>query len=303
MVRVQIPATTANMGPGFDTLGMALKLYNIVEMEEIGTSLSIDVEGDGADKIPRHSGNIVNLAAEKVFKMSGYQPKGLRIKIINNIPLARGLGSSAAAIVGGLVAANILCGSKLGEKELLNLATEIEGHPDNVAPALMGGIVVSAQAEGEVRYSKIEPPVKLRCVVAVPDFTLPTKLAREVLPQSVSMADAIFNVGRTALLVTALMKQDFQLLSIAMDDKLHQPYRANLVPGMKRVFAAAKLAGARGTALSGAGPTLIAFCDDSTHLIASVMKDAFLQSGVHARVMELEPNPVGAVAFEVMKQG
>ena len=301
MIRVQIPATTANMGPGFDTLGMALKLYNIVEMEEAKRGLHIDVEGDGADKIDRDASNIVYISAAKVFKAVGFEPKGLRIKMINNIPLARGLGSSAAAIIGGLLAANILSGGRLGEKELLNLATEIEGHPDNVAPALVGGIVVTVQADNEIKYYKIEPPPKLKCVVAVPDFALPTKLAREVLPQSVSLTDAVYNIGRTALLVTALIKQDFNMLSAAMDDKIHQPYRANLVPGMKKVFAAAKLAGARGIALSGAGPALIAFCDDDTALIATVMKETFLQSGIHARVMELEPNPVGAVALEIMK--
>jgi len=301
MIRVQIPATTANMGPGFDTLGMALKLYNIVEMEEAKRGLHINVEGDGADKIPRDASNIVYISAAKVFKTVGFEPKGLRIRMINNIPLARGLGSSAAAIIGGLLAANILSGGRLGEKELLNLATEIEGHPDNVAPALVGGIVVTVQADNEIKYYKIEPPPKLKCVVAIPNFTLPTKLAREVLPQSVSLTDAVYNIGRTALLVTALIKQDFNMLSAAMDDKIHQPYRANLVPGMKKVFAAAKLAGARGIALSGAGPALIAYCDDNTGLIATVMKETFLQSGIYARVIELEPNPVGAVALEVMK--
>ncbi len=301
MVRVQIPATTANMGPGFDTLGMALKLYNIVEMDTYGQGLQIEVEGDGAEKIPRDSGNIVYIAATRVFRQVDFEPKGLRIRIINNIPLARGLGSSAAAIVGGLIAANILTGSKLNEKEILSIATDIEGHPDNVAPALLGGIIVSVQSEGEVKYSKIEPPSKLKCVVAIPDFTLPTKLAREVLPSSVSIIDAVYNISRTALLVTALIKQDFNLLASSMDDRLHQPYRANLIPGMKKVFAAAKLAGARGIVLSGAGPTLIAFCDENAAHIAGVMKETFLQSGVITKVMELEPNPVGAVAFEVMK--
>jgi len=300
MVRVQVPATTANMGPGFDTLGMALKMYNVIEMEALGHGLQIEVEGDGADQIPRDNRNIVYIAAARVFKVSGFSPAGLRIKIINNIPLARGLGSSAAAIVGGLVAANIVSGNKLNERELLSIATDL-GHPDNVAPALLGGIVISAVVEGEVIYSKIGAPPKLKCVVAIPDFTLPTKLAREVLPQSVSIGDAVFNISRAALLVAALIKGDFNLLATAMEDKIHQPYRASLIPGMKKVFAAAKLAGARGIVLSGAGPTLIAFCDENAPLIASVMKETFWQGGINARVTELEPNPVGAVALEIMK--
>lgn len=301
MIRVQVPATTANMGPGFDTLGMALKLFNIVEMDAIGSSLHIEVEGDGADIISKGTDNIVYQAALKVFKAVNYIPEGLKIRIINNIPLARGLGSSAAAIVGGIVAANILTGNKLSEKDLLNLATEMEGHPDNVAPALLGGIIISVQDGEEVRYSKIELPYSLKCVVAIPDFILPTKVAREALPSSVSMSDAIYNISRTALLVAALMKQDLNQLAVAMDDKLHQPYRANLVPGMKKVFAAARLAGAKGVVLSGAGPTLISFCDENTELVASVMKDTFQQAGINARIMELEPNPVGAIAMETMK--
>lgn len=298
MIRVQVPATTANMGPGFDCVGMALKLYNFVEMEAIEQGVVIDVEGDGADKIPRDKSNIVYLAAERVFKIVDRKPAGLRIKLTNNIPLARGLGSSAAATVGGLIAANILVGSPLSEKELLNVATAIEGHPDNVAPALLGGIVVSAKEDDDIKTVKIQPPAGMKCVVAIPDFQLSTKAAREVLPQNVSMEDAVFNLSRTAILVAALMRGDFDLLSIGLDDRLHQPYRANLIPGMKKVFAAAKLAGAKGVALSGAGPTLIGFCDENIGLIAKVMKDTFAANGVRCRVVELEPNPVGATALE-----
>jgi len=301
MVRVQVPATTANLGPGFDTLGMALKLYNIVELEEIPGGITIEVEGDGAEKIPRDQSNIVYLAAARIFQEAKYIPKGLRIRMVNNIPVARGLGSSAAAIVGGLTGANIIAGSPFSEKDILNFAATIEGHPDNVAPALIGGLVVSTLVEGEVKHCKIDPPAGLKCVVAIPDFPLPTKLAREVLPQSVSVQDAVFNISRAALLVTAFIKGDFAMFSTAMEDRLHQPYRANLVPGMKKVFAAARLAGAKGVALSGAGPTLIAFCDQNAGPVAKVMKDTFWEAGIHSRVLELEPNPVGARAFEVMK--
>lgn len=301
MVRVQVPATSANLGPGFDTLGMALQLYNIIEMDEVKTDILIEVEGEGADDIPKDSSNIVYQAAQSVFKLANYQPKGIRIKLINNIPVARGLGSSAAAIVGGIVAANFISGEKLSEKELLSLATSIEGHPDNVAPALLGGIVVSAMADDEVRYLKIAPPNNLKCIVAIPDFLLSTSAAREVLPQSINLSDAIFNISRASLLVGAFINGDLSLLSVAMDDKIHQPYRCSLIPGMKKVFAAAKLAGARGVALSGAGPTLIAFTDKNSKLIAKVMKETFIENGVQAKVLILDPNPIGARSLVIKK--
>jgi homoserine kinase len=301
MVRVQVPATSANMGPGFDTLGIALQLYNTVEMEEIEEGLVIDIEGEGADKIPRDSSNIIYQAANTVFKQVNYVPKGIRMKLINNIPVARGLGSSAAAIVGGIVAANFVSGEQLAEKDLLAIATSIEGHPDNVAPALLGGIVVSAMDDEDVKYIKITPPSGLKCIVAIPDFHLSTSAARDVLPTSVSMQDAVFNIGRASLLVGAFISGDLSLLSVAMDDKLHQPYRSNLVPGMKKVFAAAKLAGARGVALSGAGPTLIAFADKNIELITKVMKETFTENGVKVKVLILDPNPIGARSLVVKK--
>jgi homoserine kinase len=301
MVRVQVPATSANMGPGFDTLGIALQLYNTVEMDEIDEGLVIEIEGEGADKIPRDSSNIVYQAANTVFKQVNFVPKGIRIKLVNNIPVARGLGSSAAAIVGGIVAANFVSGEKLAEKDLLAIATSIEGHPDNVAPALLGGIVVSAMDDEDVKYIKITPPSQLKCIVAIPDFHLSTSAARDVLPTSVSMQDAVFNIGRASLLVGAFISGDLSLLSVAMDDKLHQPYRSNLVPGMKKVFAAAKLAGARGVALSGAGPTLIAFADKNIDLITKVMKETFTENGVKVKVLILEPNPIGARSLVVKK--
>ncbi|MBM7854622.1 homoserine kinase [Desulfohalotomaculum tongense] len=300
MIRVQVPATTANLGPGFDCLGMALKLYNTVEMDETSAGLTIEVHGDGAASIPRDESNIVYKAAHKVFQHVNYNPAGLKIRLTNRVPVCRGLGSSAAAIVGGIVAANILSGGKLSKDKLLALANEMEGHPDNVAPALLGGIIAATAAEGEVRYLYIAPPAGLKTVVAVPDFQLSTKRAREVLPGQVPLQDAVFNVGRTALLVTALCQGDLSKLNYAMEDRLHQSYRASLVPGMKKVLAAARLAGARGVVLSGAGPTLIAFADENFDLIAKVMRDTFRENGIMAKVMVLEPSPVGARAVERM---
>ncbi|MCL6609937.1 MAG: homoserine kinase [Peptococcaceae bacterium] len=299
MVRVQVPATTANLGPGFDCLGMALQLYNSVEMSVASSGLHIEVQGEGNTDLPRDEDNMVFQAARKVFKLSGHQPPGLRIRLVNNIPVARGLGSSTAAVVGGMIAANIITGNKLDQREIINLAHGMEGHPDNVAAAVLGGIVVAVPADGEVRCLKIPPPKNLRAAVSIPDFPLSTRLSREALPQQVPISDAIFNLGRVALLVSALFNGDINQFGVAMEDRIHQPYRTNLVPGMKKVFAAARLAGAKGITLSGSGPSIIAYSDSNLDLIARVMRDTFRQNGVSARSMVLSISPVGARALEI----
>lgn len=299
MVRVQVPATTANLGPGFDCLGMALQLYNSVEMSLTSSGLSIEVQGEGSPDIPRDENNMVYQAALRVFKLVGNKPAGLRLKLINNIPVSRGLGSSSAAIVGGMIAANILSGNTLTNKEIINLAYGMEGHPDNLAAAVLGGIVVAVSTEGEIRCQKIPPPKNLQTVVAIPDFTLSTRTAREALPQQIPLSDAAFNLGRVALLVAALFTGDINQFGPAMEDRLHQPYRTSLVPGMKKVFAAAKLAGAKGVALSGAGPAIIAYTDDNVELIARVMRETFRQNGISAKSLILGISPVGARALEI----
>lgn len=299
MIRVQVPATTANLGPGFDCLGMALELYNIIELIPASRGLVIEASGEGAAEIPRDERNLVYQAAQRVFRQLDCHPPGLKLRLLNQIPVARGLGSSTSAIVGGIIAANLLAGGKLSIKEIITLASSLEGHPDNVAPAVLGGIVVAVQADGEVKYLKIQPPQGLKGVVAVPDFPLATKTSREILPSQVSFQDAAFNVGRAALLIAALQQGDLTLLGVAMEDRLHQSFRSSLVPGFKKVLAAAKLAGARGVTLSGAGPTVIAFADSNFDLIARVMGDTFRQNGVKSKVMILKPSPIGARALEV----
>ncbi|CCO09034.1 homoserine kinase [Desulforamulus hydrothermalis] len=288
-IRVLVPATTANMGPGFDCLGMALGLYNEVHMALSPGRLSIDVEGEGAADIEKDDKNIVWQAARRVFQEIGQANPGLSIKLINKIPTARGLGSSAAAIVGGLVAANRLTGDTLSRDRLLALATELEGHPDNVAPALLGGAVVSVMAEGKVHYLKINPPEELTAVVAVPDFPLSTQAARAVLPAQVSLRDAVYNLSRTALLVGALCAKRLDLLYIASQDALHQPYRTPLIPGLNQVIQAANGAGALSVTLSGAGPTVIALTDGKSKGIADAMQKAFEQAGVSCRISVLKP--------------
>ena len=299
MIRVQVPATTANLGPGFDCVGMALELYNLIEMVQTGKGLSIEVTGEGADFIARDSENLVYRSAMQVFKQVGFSPDGLKINLTNHIPVARGLGSSTAAIVGGIIAANILSGRRLSQKELINLAGSIEGHPDNVAAAVLGGIVISYRTDEEINCVKLQPPEGIKCVIAIPDFHLPTKSARDVLPYQVPLQDVVFNLSRVALLIAALQRSDFTLLSAAMEDRLHQPFRAALIPGLKKVLAAAKLVGAKGVTISGAGPAVMALADSNAELIATVMGNTFRENGIRCKTVILKPSPVGARALEI----
>ncbi|MBS3976911.1 MAG: homoserine kinase [Syntrophomonadaceae bacterium] len=294
MVTVRVPATTANLGPGFDTLGMALDLFNYILMEERAHGLDIKADGEGGKIVSRTETNLVYQAAQRIFDLCGYKPQGLYIRLINQIPFARGLGSSAAAVVGGLVGANSIVGNQVPVKELVQIATKIEGHPDNVVPALLGGIAVSAEISDEVIYRKIEPPSNLKIVVAVPKFSLTTREAREILPQFVTVKDAVFNLSRAGLMVIALMERDLDLFGKVMDDRLHQPYRSCLIPGMDEVVIAAKAAGALGCVLSGAGPTLIAFAEERCRQIANAMSDTFIKHGVDCSVRELAPSSLGA---------
>lgn len=295
MVVIRVPATTANLGPGFDTLGMALKLYNYVAMLETDNKLNIEVNGDGAFKIAKDETNLVYRSAQEVFRKVNYQPKGLKIQIENHIPIARGLGSSASVIVGGVLAANHISGNQLTTEQLLHLVTCIEGHPDNVAPAMLGGLVISAQQDDDLIYKKIKPPKDLTTVVAIPSYELSTKEARDALPKLIPIKDAVFNISRSGLLLWAFMNSDMELLSKVMVDKIHQPYRMPLIPGMDNVCKVAKKNGAFAVALSGAGPSVIAFCmEERVEEISRAMKETFQEAGVECTVQNLDSEISGA---------
>ena len=261
---------------------------------EVG--IVVDIEGEGAGNITRDERNIVVRSIRTILKRARMADKvqGFRIRMKNNIPLSRGLGSSAAAIVAGLKAANTLLGNRFSRRELLQMATDIEGHPDNVAPAIFGGFTVSVVTRGRVECFSLMPRMALKLVVAVPEFPLSTKLARSVLPQEVPLKDAVFNVSRAALLVAALLKGHPRFLRSALSDALHQPYREKLIPGMKDVFRAAHKAGALGASLSGAGPCLMAYALQDEEAVGEAMVKAFAQHGIEAHALQLAIDSHGA---------
>ncbi len=300
-VTVRVPGTSANCGPGFDCLGLAATIYNDLEMTLLeDEQLIIESSGDGAETIPTDDKNIVWRAARMILERSGNGEKfkGAILRMENHIPMSRGLGSSAAAIVAGLTAANEIIGKHFSRNDILKFATEIEGHPDNVAPAIFGGFTISTvDHKGQVQTFAFLPKIRLKLVVAVPDFPLPTKLARQVLPKSVALKDAVFNVSRASMLIAALINGKEKFLAGAFEDALHQPYRTKLVPGMREVFEAAKKSGALGVCLSGAGPCLIAFSAADKHIennIAVEMVQAFKRNEVQATALILDLDTRGA---------
>ena len=297
MVRVSIPATTANLGPGFDCLGLALKLYNHIEMTSSDT-WQMEIVGEGEESLPCSGDNLVWQAACRLWQVAVVPAPTVKITLHNKIPLSRGLGSSSAAIVGGLVAANAFLETPLSNEHLLNLASELEGHPDNVAPALYGGLIASA-CEGSRVYARGLPLCpELQFVLCIPDFSLPTVLARQVLPKEVPHRDAVFNVSRAVLLVQALQYGDVELLQLSGVDALHQPYRKSLIPGFDAVCKNALDAGASAVMISGAGPTILAITNSLyTKAICTAMERGFASQGITSRALELAPCNKGAVVM------
>lgn len=287
-VRVRVPASTANLGPGFDCLGLALSLYNTVDLTPLNSDepFQIEIEGEGADRLSPTADNLIFRAADSVREALGKDPLHVAIKAHNGVPIGSGLGSSSAAVVAGIVAANALYGGPLSRSDLLRMATAIEGHPDNAAAAIFGGLTMVSAVENELMHLSHEVP-PLKVVIALPNVRLSTADARAALPKQVPLKDAVFNLGRTAFVVEALRKGDFDMLSWAMTDKLHQPYRRKLIPGFDAAATAAHAAGACAVALSGAGPSAAAFAPDKHYEIAEAMKAAFEAAGVTCRTFVL----------------
>ena len=293
-VTVQVPATTGNMGAGFDCVGMALGLYNTIEISDEAVGLTVEVEGEGEDLVPLDGHNSCVRAARKVCEEIGFTPDGLRFRLHHNIPVSRGLGSSGVAIVAGAYGMNELVGRPLDIESLIRICSDLEGHPDNVVPSLLGGLSISGERYKKIIYRTIDVPSELSAIVAVPDFTLETKLAREALPESVPMQDAVFNMCSVGLMIHGMMNKDFSLLRAGTDDRLHQPYRASLVPGLGNVMDAALASGAHSAALSGAGPTVIALASHSQDLVAEAMSTTFEEHDITSRTLTLIIDNQGA---------
>jgi homoserine kinase len=291
-----VPATTANLGPGYDCLGLALELHNEVTLS-LAEQTDVTIEGQGADTLPSDASHLVFEAARAAAASAGQDLPTLALHQVNRIPLARGLGSSSAAIVGGIVACSHLLSLGLSDREMLDVAARVEGHPDNVAPALLGGLTVCCVAGGRVVFERLSVAPGLNCVLAIPDHEVKTRDARRVLPQTVSHADAVFNLSRSSLVVAALVGGDFDLLTEAMRDRLHQPYRAPLVPGMQQAIDAALSAGACGACLSGSGPSVAAFVSTGGEEVKQAMLNAFAEAGVTAEGAIL---PLSAAGAQVM---
>lgn len=278
MFKIQIPATSANLGAGFDALGLALTFYNYVEMEE---SDKIDIaSSDGLD-IPTDEKNLIYISAKDLFNVCGKRLEGLKLRQTNSIPMARGLGSSSACIIAGLVGANKMLGDPLTKDDLVDLSAQIEGHPDNTAPALLGGIVTAVFDGRKVHWVKQEVFTKLKFVAIIPDFELKTEQARACLPKEIAHKDAVYNLSRAALFSASLLTGKFENLKTAVDDRLHQPYRMELIPHCKDVFDIAYTHGAYGAYISGAGPTIMAIVDENNTYFAGKMKFSLDNAGLN----------------------
>lgn len=293
MIKLQIPATSANLGAGFDALGLALQYYNYVEMEESDT---IDITSADGTPVPTDEHNMIYIAAKDLYQVCGKKLEGLKLVQTNNIPMTRGLGSSSACIVAGLVGANHLLGNPLNQDDLVDLAAQIEGHPDNTAPALLGGIVTAVFDGRRVHWVKQEVFTKLRFVAMIPDFELKTEKARACLPSEISHKDAVYNLSRAALFSASLLTGKFENLRTAVHDKLHQPYRMALIPHAREVFDIAYAHGAYAAYISGAGPTVMAIADEENQYFAGKMRFSLDNAGLTGwQVHDLRIDNAGCV--------
>ncbi len=303
-VCVRVPASSANLGPGFDTIGIALEMYLWVEMEP-AEKTEINFVGDRLQGLPTDKTNLIFQVAQQIFQVAGVEIPELKISVCSEIPLTRGLGSSASAIVAGMVAANALLGEKaLPKLEIFRLATALEDHPDNVGPSIFGGIIVAAWDGSEVHHIQLNVPSDLKVLAVVPHFQLATEVARNILPIQYSRKDAVYNISHASLLATALATGDLDKLKYAMRDRLHEPYRERIIPGLYPVKFDATDHGALGVALSGAGPTILAFADRNSgrkQELENYIINTFRNHSIGADAIWMSPDTRGVVFVKALQ--
>lgn len=299
-VRVRIPASTANLGSGFDAVGMALQLYTTITMREADET-RIELKGKELEGVPQDKSNLLYQVASYLYQQAGLKAPELYMEVTTEVPLTRGLGSSASAIVGALAGANVLAGEPFSKDQLFYMASKWEGHPDNVGASMFGGIVVATMPENEdekaIPYLHIAVPNGLKTLVVIPHYYLSTEQARNVLPQTYERGDVVYSIGHSSLLVAALAQGRLDLLATAMRDRIHQPYRSKLVPGLEEMLSEATKHGAIGAALSGAGPTVLFFYSEEPakekllQFVSGVMK----AHEISFDVLELPADETGVV--------
>jgi homoserine kinase len=297
-MKIKVPASTSNLGPGFDTLGLALNRYLFIDVEPTKEKrLAIDVDGNGKDHIARDESNLVYQGMCALASHTGKSLPGLRLRLQNDIPAYGGLGGSGAAIAGGVFTANQLLETKLSVEEMLGVAVSVEGHPDNVSAALMGGLTINCFENGIVRCRTVKVRFPISIVTCSPHFWVLTKQARQILPKEIPLKDAVTEIENVASLVAALMEGDVDALRYATNDRMHEPYRAELIPGFDDVKRAALEAGAISFNISGAGPTVFCFANRNEKEIGSAMVKAFAAHGKAAtcEVMTVENNGAAVV--------
>lgn len=306
-VSVRVPATTANIGPGFDCLGLALPIYNEITIEETiipGSGIEINIldenEENNVLSIPKDENNIAYKAIELLYNYVGQSVCDVKITIKTGIPVTRGLGSSASVIVGGLVAANKLLGNPADDAVLLSIASELEGHPDNVAPAIFGGFCLSSmEDDGSVNCSKINWPENWKLNLLIPDYELDTKIARSVLPEKISIKDSAYNVRKCAMLIDSVYRHDSELMKKCLKDKLHQPYREELIKGFKEIRTILENKdGILGCVISGAGPTILVISEnDGFDKVEGEIKKIFYDLNVNCDIRKCEIENEGTVVI------
>lgn len=295
MIKVRVPATSANMGPGFDSLGIGLTLYNEFGFKEIESGLKFN----GIPEEFCNEENIIYKAMKHCFDKAGYKIKGLEIsELTQDVPISRGLGSSSTCIVGGLVGANAIMGNKFSEDELLDMAVEIEGHPDNVAPALLGGMVVAITEDHKTIHDKVAVKDGIKFVSMIPDFRLSTEEARKVLPKELTIKEGVYNVSRAALMVSCFSSGKYELIKYACKDAFHQNYRSKLIPGFEEVYNKSYELGALACYLSGAGPTMMAIIDEKDERFSNKLREFLKSKQMKWDILELSLDNHGATILE-----